>query len=159
MSSPFNPADSDLIDDFETFQRYFDSKPNLPLTAGGDLKTADLWALNERVNYKAPYAITPRSWQTDYPLLGFLFQVATASRLFVIKSEKSNLLVADTDRLDSYRNMTLQEKYVFLLETAWCYVDWGALDGDGRSGHGSGWFRQGVGQLLQYSLGTPITLS
>lgn len=158
MPSPFNPADSDLIDDFETFLRYLAGNPNLPLTAGGDLKAADLWALNERVNYKAPFAVTPRSRQMDYPLLGFLFQVVTASRLFVIKSEKGNVLVAEPDRLDTYQSMTLEEKYVFLLETAWCYVDWGMLDGDGRSGHGSSWFRQSIEQLLRYAPGTPVTL-
>jgi hypothetical protein len=44
MQTPFNPAESDLIDDFEIFLRYLRSKPNIPLTTTGELEAADLWA-------------------------------------------------------------------------------------------------------------------
>ena len=158
MPIPFDPTSSLLIDDFDAFVRYLESKPNLPLTAGGDLKAADLWVMNDRVNYKAPDYVTNRSRQIDYPLLGFLFQVATASRLFLVRFEKGNVLVANGNRLDTYRNLTLEEKYVFLLETAWCYVDWSTIDGDGRSGQGANWFQGGIRQLLQNPVGAEATL-
>ena len=157
MPTSFSPTNSLLIDDFYAFIRYLESKPNLPLTAGGDLKAADLWVINERVNYRAPDYVTNRSRQVDYPLLSFLYQVATASRLFLVKFDKGSTLVADTDRLDRYRNLTAEEKYVFLLETAWCYVDWSAIDGDGRSGLGADWFHSGVRQLLQNPVGAAVT--
>ena len=148
------PTDSLLIDDFDTFLRYLD-KPALSLTAGGDLKSADLWAMNDRVNYKAPLYVTPRSRQADYPLLGFLFQIAISSRLYLVTFGKTNTLVADTDRVARYNGLTLEEKYIFLLETAWCYVDWGTLDGDGRSGQGAQWFDRAGRQLLQNRWGSP----
>lgn len=44
MQTPFNPADCDLIADFEIFLRYLRSKPNIPLTTTGELEAADLWA-------------------------------------------------------------------------------------------------------------------
>jgi hypothetical protein len=155
MQIPFNPADSDLIDDFEIFLRYLSSKPNMPLTTTGELKAADLWAMNERVTYRAPNYITTRSRMGDYPLLSFLFEVVLASRLFVVKFEKGNALAAVADRLDMYLNMTMPEKYVFLLETAWCYVDWSALDNDGRST----WFQGGIEELLNYPVGMPLSLT
>ena len=159
MPTPFTPTNALLIDDFETFIQYLERKPNLVLTGNADLKSVDLWALNERVNYKAPSYVTPRSRQADYPLLGFLLQLATASRLFVIAFGKANTLVPNATRLDAYRNLTQEEKYVFLLETAWCYLDWAVLDGDGRSGQGADWFRMGVQQLVQHPVGTKLTLS
>ncbi len=42
MDNAFNPTLTDLIDDFETFLRYLEKKPSLPLTGAGDLKSADL---------------------------------------------------------------------------------------------------------------------
>lgn len=158
MPTFFDPASSLLIDDFDSFVHCLEGKPNLPLTAGGDLKAADLWAINDRVNYKAPDYVTNRSRQIDYPLPGFLFQVATVSRLFPVKFEKGNVLVANADRLDTYRNLTLEEKYIFLLETAWCYADWSAIDGDGRSGQGANGFQGELRQLLQNPVGTEATL-
>ncbi len=92
--------------------------------------------------------MTPKSRQIDYPLLGFLFQVTTVSRLYTVSFGKSNTLVPNTDRLDAYLGLTTEEKYVFLLETAWCYIDWTMLDGEGRSGQGAEWFRSGVDKLL-----------
>ena len=148
MSTLYDFSSSLLIDDFAIFLRCLEGKPNLLLTGAGDLKAADLWILKDRVNYKAPAYVTNRSRQIDYPLLGFLLQVATASRLFLVNSEKGNVLVADAARLDRYRSLTVEEQYVFLLETAWCYVDWSAIDGDGRSGQGANWFHSGLRRLL-----------
>ncbi|GAB3986311.1 hypothetical protein GCM10028807_03460 [Spirosoma daeguense] len=115
---PYDFSSSLLIDDFDTFVRYLEQKPNLSLTAAGDLKAVDLWAINDRVNYKAPHYVTARSRQIDYPLLNFLYQVVTYGRLFVVQTGKANTLVADVGRVDTYRHLTLEEKYVFLLETA-----------------------------------------
>lgn len=122
------------------------------------MKGADLYALNERVNYKTPYAVTPRSRKADFPLLAFLFEVVTVSRLAVLHYNKVNTLSLVAERIDAYQGLTEEEKYVFLLETAWCYVDWGMLDGDGRSGHGANWFLQGFGEVLKHPVGTPIAL-
>ncbi len=159
MQTPSIPADSLLVADFEHFLRYLPRNPNLPLTAGGDLKSADLWAINEGVNYKAPDYVTTKSRMADYPLLAFLFQVATASRLYMVVYGKTPALLANPARLDTYLAMTQEEKYVFLLETAWCYVDWGALDGDGRGGHGANWLWEGLAQLLKHPVGTSVPLS
>jgi hypothetical protein len=157
MTTLFNPTDSLLIDDFDIFIRYLESKPALPLTAAGDLKAADLWILNDRVNFKAPDYVTNRSRQIDYPLLGFLFQIATASRLFLIHFDKVTSLAANADRIDRYQSLTLEEKYMFLLETAWCYADWSAIDGDGRSGVGANWFQSGIRQLVLNPAGAVVT--
>lgn len=159
IPTPSIPTDSLLVDDFEHFLRYLDRKPKLPLTAGGDLKAADLWAINEQVYYRAPHYVTPRSRLAEYPLLGFLFQIVTASRLYVIVYDKTPVLLANAARLDTYLTLTQEEKYIFLLETAWCYVDWGMLDGDGRSGHGANWFWAGLEKLTQLPVGTSIKLS
>lgn len=115
MTTLFNPTFTDPIDDFDTFLRYLEKKPTLPLTAAGDLKSGDLWVLNERVSVKAPDYVTPKSRVADYPLLGFLFQVATVSRLYTVSFGKVNTLVSDPDRLDAYHSLTTEEKYVFLL--------------------------------------------
>lgn len=112
-----------------------------------------------RVSYKVADYVTPRSRQLDYPLLGFLFQVATVSRLCSVAFGKVNTLVPDIGRIDAYLNLTTEEKYVFLLETAWCYVDWATLDGDDRSGQGAEWFRSGYDKLLTLPTGTPVVIT
>jgi hypothetical protein len=158
MHTPYDFSSSLLIDDFDSFVRYLNSKSKLPLTGTGDLKAADLWAINERVNYKAPDYVTTRSRQPDYPLLNFLYQISTTSRLAVVKFDKVSTLVPDANRIEVYQNLTREEKYVFLLETAWCYIDWATLDGDDRSGQGSQWLQEGVEQLLRNPTGTEATL-
>ncbi len=102
--------------------------------------------LNERVSVKAPAYVTPKSRQIDYPL-------------YTVSFGKSNTLVPNTDRLDAYLGLTTEEKYVFLLETAWCYIDWTMLDGEGRSGQGAEWFRSGVDKLLTQPVGVPIMVT
>lgn len=87
-----------------------------------------------------------------------MFEVLTVSRLAVVQYGKVNTLLLVAERVEAYRELTEEEKYLFLLETAWCYVDWGMLDGDGRSGHGANWFRQGFREVLKYPIGTPIAL-
>ncbi len=159
MDTVFNPTFTDLIDNFETFLRYLEKKPNLSLTAAGDLKSTDLWTINERVSVNAPDYVTPKSRVADYPLLGFLFQVVTVSRLYTVSFGKANTLMSDPARLDAYSNLTTEEKYVFLLETAWCYVDWAMLDGYDRSGQGTEWFRSGFDKLLTIPTGTPVAIS
>ena len=69
------------------------------------------------------------------------------------------MLMPDSARIDAYRSLTLEEKYVFLLETAWCYLDWTMLDGDQRSGQGADWFRTGVRQLLQHPVDAAVTVT
>lgn len=155
---PTFPTNLDLLTDFASFLRYLESKPTLPLTGAGDLKGTDLYALNERVNLKTPFAVTARSRLADYPLLAFLFEIVTAGRMAVVQYGKVNTLTLDAVRIDAYWSLTKEEQYVFLLETAWCYVDWGMLDGDGRSGHGANWFQQGFREVLKYPVGTPIML-
>lgn len=150
--------DVPLLNDVNTFLRYLDSKPNLPLTGAGDMKAVDLYALNERVATKTPFPVTPRSRQADYPLLNFLFQVVTTSRLFLVTFGKTNTLTTSSVRLETYWGLTHEEQYVFLLETAWCYVDWGTLNDDGRSGQGADWFEGAGRQLLQNPVGTPVKL-
>ncbi|GAB3986308.1 hypothetical protein GCM10028807_03450 [Spirosoma daeguense] len=44
-------------------------------------------------------------------------------------------------------------------QSDWCYVDWAILDGDGRSGQGADWFRVGLRQLLQFPVGSAVTLA
>ena len=92
----------------------------MAITAGGELKSADLWVLNGRMNYTAPAIVTAKGRVSDYPLLGFLFQVITASGLFLVGRNKGPVLVANPPRLKAYLGMNLEEQYVFLLETAWC---------------------------------------
>lgn len=159
MTVSYDFSDSLLINDFDSFLHYLTHQSGLSLTGAGDLKSADLWAINERMNHKAPTYVTAKSRLMDYPFLGLLFQISTASRLFVVLVDKTNTLVPNATRLDAYHNLTLEEKYVFLLETAWCYVDWGLIDGDGRSGLGADWFRTGVRRLLQNPVGAAVTLT
>jgi len=78
------PTDIPLLNDFNRFLRYLDGKPSIALTGAGDLKAVDLSALNERVEIKTPFPVTPRSRQADYPLLNLLFQITTASRLYLV---------------------------------------------------------------------------
>lgn len=155
---PQIPTHSDLVADFETFLRYLEARPKLPLTAAGDLKGVDLYALNERVNHQSPYAVTSKSRLADYPLLAFIYQAVTVSRLAVLDVGKVQTLSLVAERVESYRELTEEEKYVFLLETAWCYVDWSITDGNERGSSGVNWFQRGIRELLTFPVGIPVAM-
>jgi hypothetical protein len=110
---------------FLTFLR---SKKEIPLTnEKGQLKRTDLYGLNAKLYFKAD-RVTDKSMQPAYPALHFFYHVVLAARLArIFYGEKGNYLQPDPGQLERYALLTRTEQYFFLLQTAWCYLDWGKL--------------------------------
>jgi len=118
-----------LLKDFEIFTYYLEEN-RIKLTSGrGWIPSEILYELNSKMSYSTPQT-TPRTSQKFYVLLNLLYYLATEGRLFNKVREKRTLYLEPTERLELYRELTLTEKYFFLLETLWRDIDWRFLDID-----------------------------
>ena len=117
-----------VVNDFTLFLQFLKSQDKTPLTIEkAVLKGKDLFVLNQELYYKAAY-VTEKSLQNAYPALDFFYQVAVASRLvYIYRQEKENYLQLNRLRLEAFEALTFTEKYFFLLETAWSYINWPKL--------------------------------
>ncbi|TXK46796.1 plasmid pRiA4b ORF-3 family protein [Pontibacter qinzhouensis] len=124
-----------VIDDFELFLTFLKAKTKVPLTAGNNhLKRTDLARLNQEMHFKAFWA-HDKSMQPKYPLLHFFYHVVIQTDLARLYHEKQAAsLQLNHAVLEQYEQLTRSEKYFFLLETAWCHLDYEAMEGS-RSFH------------------------
>lgn len=148
-----------LLEDFDVFMRYLRAKAPVALTnTAAELKFADLVALNEQMQGKAPGWVTPRSRQPEYPLLNFFFGLATSAKLFTVRHDKGYQLVANSERLERYDLLTDAERYFFLLETFWCYTNWSMIDATDRPKFGTRLFSYDLKQVLDAPANKPLRL-
>jgi hypothetical protein len=117
-----------IIKDFNLFLNYLTARPKLSLTIEkGVLKHVDLFALNRQMSSFTSHWIQPRSNQDDFTLLNTFFYIAEASELIIAQGNQRNSkkeLIFNPKRLKAYAELTDAEKYFFLLETFWCFMDW-----------------------------------
>jgi len=116
-----------ILRDFDTFLDYFSQFEQLALTKDkGYLRNADLVKINDGMHNRATY-MSPKSQQPVFSLINTFFHIANTAHLFFIKKNTINrtcFLSVNKARIRLYDAMNDDEKYFFLLETFWCYVDW-----------------------------------
>ncbi|CAA9320768.1 MAG: hypothetical protein AVDCRST_MAG56-6950 [uncultured Cytophagales bacterium] len=117
-----------ILEDFDLFLTFLRSKKEIPLTNDKvQLKRTDLYRLNEELHFKAK-GVTDKSLQTSYPELEFFYAAVQAGKLArICYGEKGNFLQPNPDQLERYSLLTRTEQYFFLLQTAWCYLNWSKL--------------------------------
>lgn len=128
MNPAFEASMMPVLSDFELFLLFLKSREKTPLTNDkAVLKSKDLFVLNQELHYKTNY-VTEKSLQNAYYELDFFFQLSVASKLvYVYRQEKDNYLQINTPRLENFDALADAEKYFFLLETSWSYINWPKL--------------------------------
>lgn len=121
-------GDLPVLEDFDLFLTFLRSNKAIPLTKDkAQLKRTDLYRLNEELHFKAN-GVTDKSLQTSYPELEFFYAAVQTGKLArICYGEKGNFLQPNPDPLERYSLLTRTEQYFFLLQTAWCYLNWSKL--------------------------------
>lgn len=116
-----------ILRDFDTFLDYLGQSDKLELTKDkACLRTADLFALNERMHHQAAF-LNPKAKQSAFSVLNTFFYIARAAELFLVQQDtqaRKCTLSIQKSRVLEYRAMTPDEQYFFLLEGFWCFVNW-----------------------------------
>jgi hypothetical protein len=115
-----------ILRDFGRFLDYIAQLSPLELTKGKSLlRSVDLIRLNEQMHFRSEF-VNPKSTQNAYALLNTFFHIGRIAQLFWIKktAKDSKILVTNPDRVVLYDALNDDEKYFFLLESFWCYVNW-----------------------------------
>ncbi|MEI6409768.1 MAG: hypothetical protein WCR52_10320 [Bacteroidota bacterium] len=115
-----------ILRDFGRFLDYIDQLGPLELTKGKSLlRSVDLIRLNEQMHFRSEF-VNPKSTQNAYALLNTFFHIGRIAQLFWVKktAKDSKILVTNPDRVVLYDALNDDEKYFFLLESFWCYVNW-----------------------------------
>ncbi len=121
-------SDQLILTDFDRFITYLCEHPALPVTNDkAVLKGVDLVAINERMKSYQTTFISAKFQQRSFSLLNTFFYIAKLGNFFEIntnpKNGKNTLLVKENS-IKAYDALSDDEKYFFLLETFWCYLDW-----------------------------------
>lgn len=118
-------SDQAIIRDFDQFLAYLETNGPLFLTKSRkQLKAVDLLALNGHLA-QAQAVVKKRPVQQDFIGLNFFFYSALAADLIILGHQpKGPVLNLEPKRLALYRSLNPAERYGFLLQTLWCYLDW-----------------------------------
>jgi len=107
-----------IVKDFNTFTHYLTTNP-IGLTKTNEfLSRRDLYELNQRMSNPVT-DVTPRTDQPSYPLLHLFQHLALAGKLFFKVPEKGKVFLQPDERLQKYEELSIPEKYFFLLEILW----------------------------------------
>jgi len=116
-----------ILRDFDRFLDYLGKSAKLELTKDkGYLRSADLLALNEQMHFRLS-VFNPKSQQPAFALLNTFFHIVRVSQLALVKKDvlaKQSTLSISEDRVRQYDALSDDEKYFFLLESFWCFVNW-----------------------------------
>ncbi len=117
-----------ILRDFDHFLDLLGQSENLELTRDRDhLRQADLQKLNESLEFPARL-FGVKSQQPSFAVINAFYYIARAAQfLSVRKSMGAKQLPAialNKDRIRQYDALTADEKYFFLLESLWCFMDW-----------------------------------
>ena len=118
-------ADQLIIQNFDQFLDYLQANAPLSLTKRlKQLTSADLLSLNSKMS--APVMMEKdRPIQKDFFHLNLFFHIGLVAELFTIRSNgKGHELVVQPERLQLYLSLNVDERYGFLLQSCWCYLDW-----------------------------------
>lgn len=115
--------------EFEKFIKFIErEKPGLSAKKGV-LGKKDSFKLNQILCHKRNVS-GPNYNQDQYPVIDLMFSLALAGRLYVkANDEKGKAVLVKTPVLESYQQLNLHEKYIYLLQTYWTKYDFDAKFG------------------------------
>ena len=120
---------SPIVRDFDTFLSCLESTPVKISEKRRQMSYKALATLNELMTAPVPDN-TPRTPQIFYPQLHLFFHLALAGGLVIKKGKKSSTVLAPTERIAAYRELSNAEKYFCLLETLWVDCPMAELGGE-----------------------------
>lgn len=145
-----------ILSDFNRFLDYIAQKPVLELTKDkGVLRSKDLIAINDLLEIKAP-KVTPKSQQPAFSLINTFFHIGVASKMLNVQKNATNrtaFLHINPARIQKYDAMNDLDKYFFLFESFWCYVDW-----DKAYDCRSFWDKEVYFKLMTYPIGKMVSI-
>lgn len=110
------------IGDFDTFIKFVESeKPPLSVKRG-EIGKKDSFKLNQKLYHKKDVC-KPNYTQYQYPVIDFMFSLTLAGNIYVKAIEKGRAILVETSANESFKNLNLYEKYIFLLQTYWTKYD------------------------------------
>ncbi len=115
-----------ILKDFNVFLDYI-SINKIELTNDKmEMKAIDLLKINEKMLSFQTQFVNEKSQMATYSLLSAFFHIGKESLLFFVtanpKGNKKSIEV-NIERINIYHSLTDDEKYFFLLDAFWCYVD------------------------------------
>jgi len=110
------------IGDFDTFNDFIKSEKLFLSAKRGEMGKKDSFKLNQILYHKKDVS-KPNYTQYQYPIIDLMFSLAIAGNLYVKASEKGRAILVETSANESFKNLNLYEKYLFLLQTYWTKYD------------------------------------
>jgi hypothetical protein len=118
-----------ILKDFSTFTGYLTTHSIELSRVNEFISRKALYELNQEMTHPLP-DMTQGYEQTKYPLLHLFYHIVIEGKLFQkVPGKGGKFILKSTDRLQRYEELTLTEKYFFLLETFWVDADWEKLQG------------------------------
>ena len=122
-----------IVADFEAFLTGVEAHGAYLTKAKLTLDRATLYALDAQMRTFRTDT-HPRTDQEYYPLLDLFQRICMAARLHIAQPVKGNLRMVPTEAATLFRQLSLCEKYVALLEALWVDVDWSEITRSGGYG-------------------------
>ncbi|MCK8825739.1 plasmid pRiA4b ORF-3 family protein [Fuchsiella alkaliacetigena] len=138
-----------ILKDFPVFINYLEENEIQLTVKNQNLRGPDLYEMNQMIYHTVPDT-TKRSRQRIYPVLHLFYHLVLAGKLFKKESRGSKSLLVPTERLEEYQELTLTEKYMFLLETFWVDCDWDQLQEASMGDNPLGYFSLLVEDFLDF---------
>ena len=111
-----------VIGDFDTFIKFVESeKPPLSVKRG-EIGKKDSFKINQKLYHKKNVC-KPNYTQYQYPVIELMFSLALEGNLYIKAIEKGRAILVETSANESFKNLNLYEKYIFLLQTYWTKYD------------------------------------
>jgi len=110
------------IGDFDTFNNFIKSEKSFLSAKRGEMGKKDSFKLNQILYHKKDVS-KPNYTQYQYPVINLMFSLALAGNLYIKASEKGKAILVETSANESFQNLNIYEKYVFLLQTYWTNYD------------------------------------
>ena len=111
------------INDFLAFCSFIDEKAPILSKKGLVLGKKDLFELNKQLHYKKEIAAA-NYMQESYPVIDLMFKLALSGELYKKGADdKGNVYLLKTERKNEFDELTIYEKFVFLLETFYIKMD------------------------------------
>lgn len=117
-----------ILRDFDRFLDLLGQSKRLELTRDrGHLRQAELLKINESLHFPA-HVFGAKSQQPAFSLITTFYYIARTALFFSVKksgqAKDLPVLVLNEERVRQFDGLTDDEKYFFLLESFWCFLDW-----------------------------------
>lgn len=117
-----------ILKDFDTFIDYINERNSLVLTGEKEvMKSKDVFLLNQKMESFQTKFTSEKNHQNIFVLLNSFFFIAEKAHIIFKKTDVKkgeSTLHLNIERASLYDALNDNEKYFFLLDCFWTYIDW-----------------------------------